>query len=377
MTEQNYRLITFDTEQPLPTAYQQWLFQNQPHAVFNTYEWFSALSRFKQLHEPEQSSHYYWLFILEQETLLVAAPLEQQGHKFRLITNFYTPEIELFYDRQRLSSPQAWQLLLNQLSIADKKWRSVDISPLYPEQLQQLQSLPLQQSVSVFPYHYSVNFQTRFSLFSDYWAKRSGKLRNTLKRRSKAIQNQAPELSIHKELTPQLLQHYWQIYERSWKTPEPSHQFIDWLMQWAAKQQGLRLGFLSLNGHPVACQLWLLKQQTAYIYKLAQDKAFDHYSPGTILTEFMFRTLHEQDGIEHVDFLLGDDEFKALWMDTRTPVMGAEIINRHSLSGQLLMFLYRLRNLVKRFTGFSFVRTPDKKKCGTNQTPDNEITYEQ
>lgn len=377
MKEQNYRFITFGIEQPLPMAYQQWLTQNQPHAVFNTYEWFSALSRFKQLHEPEQHSHYYWLFILEHETLLVAAPLEQQGHKFRLITNFYTPEIELFYDQLKLSASQAWQLLLNQLSVADRKWRSIEISPLYPEQLKQLQSLPLQQSVSIFPYHYSVNFQTRFRHFADYWAKRSGKLRNTLKRRSKAIQNQAPQLSIHKELTPELLQHYWQIYERSWKTPEPSHQFINWLMQWAEKQQRLRLGLLSLNGHPVACQLWLLEQQTAYIYKLAQDKAFDHYSPGTILTEFMFRSLHEQDGIEQIDFLLGDDEFKALWMDTRTPVMGAEIINRHSLSGKLLMSLYRLRNLVKRLPGFSFIRSPDKKKCSQPQTPDNEITYEQ
>ena len=57
-----------------------------------------------------------------------------------------------------------------------------------------------------------------------------------------------------------------------------------------------RLGVATIEGVPAAAQIWLLSHDRATIFKLAHDPVFDRQSPGTLLTHWMLRLLHEQDG---------------------------------------------------------------------------------
>ncbi|MAD74812.1 MAG: hypothetical protein CML20_08505 [Rheinheimera sp.] len=351
----------------LPPILQQWLLLNQPHAVFASPDWYSSLIQFKQRYDCKPNTTFFWLFIFQSGKPCVAAPLEREGNKFRAVSNFYTPFNEVFFDNTMLNLTGAWSLLINQLKSVDKKWLSIEVYPLFPVQLNTLLSLQKNENVCVFPYHFSANFSSEFSDFSTYWVNRPSRLRNTYKRRKKALQKFDNSIEIHTKLTEAIRQDYWQVYNLSWKIQEPSREFIDWLMNWAEEHNKLRLGILKINGHAVASQLWLINGNTAYIYKLAQDKDKDSLSPGTILTEHMVRTLADNDGIKRIDFLLGDDSFKTLWMDNKTEVMGAEIFNQTNVWGFVLTRLYKLRDLIKRKTGINFSKKAFvKKTSGAN-----------
>ena len=115
----------------------------------------------------------------------------------------------------------------------------------------------------------------------------------------------------------QLLKAYQRIYDHSWKVPEPHRQFVPQLISDCAKAGHLRLGLLNIEGKPVATHFWIVKNGTAYIYKLAHDTHFDHYSPGTLLMAHMVKHVMEKDNVNRLDFLSGDDAYKRDWMTLR------------------------------------------------------------
>jgi hypothetical protein len=350
----SFEVKIFAAEDTLPPALQQWLVLHQPHTVFASPDWYSSLIQFKQRHDCKPNTTFFWLFIFQSGKPYVAAPLEREGNKFRVVSNFYTPFIEIFFNNTMLDLTQAWSILINQLKSVKKDWLSIEVYPLFPGQLNTLLSLQKNENVCVFPYHYSANFSSELSSFSTYWANRPSRLKNTFKRRTKALQKLENSIEIHTEVTEAIRQDYWQIYNLSWKIQEPSREFINWLMNWAEAHSKLRLGILKINGQAAAFQLWLINGNTAYIYKLAQDKEKDTLSPGTVLTEHMIRHLADNDGVTRFDFLLGDDNFKSLWMDNKTEVMGAEIFNQANVLGVFLTRLYKLRDLIKLKTGINF-----------------------
>lgn len=343
----------FEVTEALPEHLHNWLNTVQPHSIFATVDWFEALISFKR-NEPLSTADFYWLVVFKDSDPCIAAPIEKNGKKLKLISNFYTPYIDIFYQHQTLSAKDAWSLLLHHLSLVSANWQSLEVSPLTLKQLSTLSDLQQHNNISVFPYHFSANFSTDIPDFNTYWASRSSRLKNTLQRRKKLLGEDNLDIQVYSSLSAEQYQSYWHIYELSWKAQEPSRDFINWLMQWAEKSEKLQLGILTINGIAAACQLWLVDSGTAYIFKLAQDKATDKYSPGTILTEHMIRMLNEVKGVKRLDFLLGDDAFKKLWMAERNNIMGAEIINRSTMRGQILARFYLLRDFIKRHTGVNF-----------------------
>lgn len=356
MSSSQHHVKIYPAEKPLPDDLQQWLNTHKAHAVFASYEWFYALTQFKNQHDSGNDTQFEWFFVFQADVLCLAAPLEKNGKKLKIVSNFYTPFIDIFFDNAILTPTQAWTLLFVQLNATYKNWRSLEIAPLYPLQCENLLAVQATLLVSIFKFHFSANYSTDYQNFETYWNCRSSRLRNTYQRRLKALAKQSFSIDIHSAVTEEIKQAYWQIYQQSWKVQEPSDDFINWLMQWADEQRRFKLGLLSINGVPAAFQLWLLDDETAYIYKLAQDKQFDAFSPGTILTKYMIEQLSETDAVRCIDFLLGDDEFKALWMDSKKNVVGAEIINRSTIAGKVLVAVYKLRDFVKQTTGINFSR---------------------
>ena len=117
------------------------------------------------------------------------------------------------------------------------------------------------------------------------------------------------------------------VYQRSWKEPEPFPAFNAAMMRAAAPLGLLRLGILRLGGKPIAVQFWIVQDGVATVLKLAHDEAFKPVSPGTVLTALMLRRLLDQERVAEIDFGRGDDPYKRQWTSQRRQRIGLLLIN--------------------------------------------------
>lgn len=155
--------------------------------------------------------------------------------------------------------------------------------------------------------------------FNGYLARRPARLRNTIKRKRRKLEReQDMELQIVSgEQVKPVIAEFHRVYQASWKGRENYQQFVDELVTGLSQSAQLWLGLLRINGQPAAAQLWFVTNTHASIFKLAYDPAWAAYSPGSILTAFLFEQAIDQAGVEEVDFLYGDDAYKQDWMSHR------------------------------------------------------------
>jgi CelD/BcsL family acetyltransferase involved in cellulose biosynthesis len=124
------------------------------------------------------------------------------------------------------------------------------------------------------------------------------------------------------------------VYASSWKPQEPNPGFMPAFMTLAAEQGCLRLGVLWRGDEAVAAQLWLVYPgQTAQIFKLAHVQGQEKWSAGSVLTTDIARHVIDVDGVTELDFLSGDDPYKADWMALRRERVRLVLAYPWSLSG--------------------------------------------
>ncbi|MDD2711767.1 MAG: GNAT family N-acetyltransferase [Simplicispira sp.] len=177
--------------------------------------------------------------------------------------------------------------------------------------------------------------------FGAYWAQRPSALRHSVERGQRRLGKAGDwHISIctgssaSTELD-EALAAYESVYAQSWKTPEPCPGFIPGLVRTAAQQGWLRLGVLRLNGQPLAAQLWLVQGGKANIYKLAYVKGQEKLSAGSVLTAALMQHSMDVDGVQEVDYLTGDDAYKADWMAQRRERVGLVAFDQHRPRGWL------------------------------------------
>ncbi|HKY02030.1 MAG TPA: GNAT family N-acetyltransferase, partial [Burkholderiales bacterium] len=175
--------------------------------------------------------------------------------------------------------------------------------------------------------------------WSEYLAARPSRLKNTIIRSRKKLEASVDfEYVIVREPGDALdraIENYETVYARSWKQPEPFASFILNLCHAAAANGWLRLGIAKLSGQPVAAQIWFVKDGVASIYKLAYDEAFASRGVGTVLTAALFEYCLDQDRVREIDFLTGDESYKAEWMSRRRAREGVIAFNPTTLHGLL------------------------------------------
>lgn len=110
---------------------------------------------------------------------------------------------------------------------------------------------------------------------------------------------------------------YQRVYAESWKVPEPFPHFMPGLIRLAAQRGQLRLGVARVGGEPAAAQLWFVVEGRALIYKVAYVERFSKLSVGSILSCALFDHVLSVDRVREIDFLSGDDAYKAKWMLAR------------------------------------------------------------
>ncbi len=168
--------------------------------------------------------------------------------------------------------------------------------------------------------------------FQDYWAERPSQLRNTFKRKTSKAEI---ECKVHTRFSDAAWEDYETVYAQSWKPEEGSPDFLREMAQSESDAGCLRLAIAMLEGKPVAAQLWTVEHGIALIHKLAYVSELRDLSPGTLLSEAIFRHVIDEDKVDLIDFGTGDDGYKADWMDASEPLFELRFFNNKSASGLL------------------------------------------
>jgi len=152
--------------------------------------------------------------------------------------------------------------------------------------------------------------------FATWWARRPGPLRETVRRKQR---KGAVKIRIARTFDPADWDAYAAIYAQSWKPAEGSPRFLRRFAQAEGAAGRLRLGLASVDGTPVAAQLWTIEDHTAFIHKLAHDPAAAAHSPGTLLSHALFAMAFGDDRVATIDFGTGNDAYKRDWMEHVRP----------------------------------------------------------
>lgn len=166
-------------------------------------------------------------------------------------------------------------------------------------------------------------------VYSNYWQARPSTLRNTVERATRKLDragewcveifagggdNSAADAATLSRVTDA----YLSVYANSWKPQEPNPGFMPAFIALAARHGCLRLGVLWLQGRPLAAQMWLVYPGcSAQIFKLAHVNGEEKWSAGSVLTAELVRHSIDLDNVRELDFLSGDDTYKADWMGHR------------------------------------------------------------
>lgn len=175
--------------------------------------------------------------------------------------------------------------------------------------------------------------------WSAYLKSRSAKFRSNVNRSQKKFDEAGGRLElvtdpIHIDHAVAAFQH---VYSNSWKIPEPYPGFVPGLVRLLAESGRLRLGLAWLGNEPVAAQIWICNGRSASIFKVAYDERHSVLAPGTLLTAFLMRHVLDSDNVAEVDFLIGDDAYKRLWMSDRRERWGIVAYNPRTLIGCILI----------------------------------------
>jgi hypothetical protein len=171
-----------------------------------------------------------------------------------------------------------------------------------------------------------------------YFAGLPSQLRNTIKRKRARLQK-AHGLRIvvyRDESVEEGVRAYEQVYRSSWKRPEPYPDFIPGLCRACAAAGWLRLGVAYVDDKPAAAQIWITRDGTAHIFKLAYDEQFQQHSAGSILTAHLMQQAIDVDRVDTVDYLTGDDAYKKDWMTARRERWGIVACNLRTPRGFVL-----------------------------------------
>lgn len=168
-----------------------------------------------------------------------------------------------------------------------------------------------------------------------YLAERDGTLRSTIKRMAKKFEADGGVLEIVTDAKDvgAAIAAYSEVYAASWKRPEEFPDFMPGLLTYCSEKGMLRLGLAWLNGQPIAAQVWIVAHGRSEMYKVAHHQSFKAYAPGTLITAMLMKHAYEVDKVREVDYLIGDDAYKKMWMSHRRERWGILAYNPRSPHG--------------------------------------------
>ena len=168
--------------------------------------------------------------------------------------------------------------------------------------------------------HYNWVCRLQGETYAEYMAARPAQLRNTIVRKKRKLEREhGYEIRLFTgDEALRGMPDYYAVYDASWKQNEIRNAaFQDCFIGKFTRAGWSRLAILYVKGQPVAAQLWFVHNHKASIFRLAYDKAWRPYSPGSILTSFLMEYVIDTDRVNEIDFLTGNDAYKQDWMSER------------------------------------------------------------
>jgi len=344
-------LRTFTCVASLPADYDALFAAHQPQNLFVARAWFTLYETY--LLPPDGRVVIY--AVEAEDKPILALVLCQQKRVLSSLSNYYSSYFSPVIDAQETVAIAALSLLFSALS------RECDVLKLNPLAANEQQFTWLISALRAA--HFSVEDYFCFGNWyhpvngvtsQDYLAALPSKLRHTLQRKEKKAKREHTEM-VYRLLTEaaevaESFCDFEAIYEKSWKSTEPHAQFIAALATHCAQQGHLRLGLMYLDGQPAAAQFWIVRDHTAYIFKLAYDPKFKAYSIGSILSAKMMAHVIDVDQVHKIDYLTGDDAYKQSWMSQRREMRGLMAYNRRAFKGWWMSVrFYAVRQLKRIF----------------------------
>ena len=309
-------------------------------------------------HFIEQVATDEWSFLLANAaengpgaTLLYATP--RKPTHFAAVSNYYTSLYSAIVGAPKNCSAAA-QAIVRQIVVGPSRCAVVDLAPLddSSSQTQALRSAFREAGWYVKSYFCFGNWflPTAGLSFAEYMAQRPSQLRNTWARKKRKFHTAGGRLEIidgRNGTTGAALDALNAVYAKSWKRPEPFPGFVPGWAQVCARNGWLRMGIAWMENRPIAAQFWFTVHQKAYIFKLAYDESQASWSAGTLLTAHLIEHSIEQDRVDEIDYLTGDDEYKKTWMSSRRVRIGLRACNPCTVRG-LAIASYELLGSVRR-----------------------------
>jgi flavodoxin len=325
-------------------------------------DWFELLQRSVFADDPGVRYHY----VSDGKQVTALLPTRHTGrviHKIEALGNFYTSlYVPLKADE---SDSTALKLLLEHAATKGVSAHVMRFAPMDPDSpiFQELHDHVRSIGWKPFRFFCFGNWYLKVEKdWEDYFKHRSANLRSKIKRKTRQFGEAGGTLEVITDAnrTDEAISAFQEVYSASWKIPETFPEFVPALIRYLASSGALRMGIAYLNGQPIAAQLWFLTKKKANIYKVAYHEAFASYSLGNILTAHLMRYVIEQDQVDEVDFLIGDDEYKKIWMSDRRERWGIIAYNPRTLLGAALVVreiaarsTKSLRTRVKSLLAFS------------------------
>ena len=177
--------------------------------------------------------------------------------------------------------------------------------------------------------------------WTEYYAARSAKFRKNLRRARQNLTKRYPvafvEYRTPQEMTAAYAQ-ILQIEEQAWKWTDGSrindrryHDFYPALIRKFAEKNQTRIWILQIDGQPAAYDMHIQDGKSIKTLKGSYSQKFAEFSPGSLLSYTAHKRFF-QEGIQHIDLLWGNLEYKQKWTNALEPHFGVCIRRKDTYS---------------------------------------------
>ncbi len=174
-----------------------------------------------------------------------------------------------------------------------------------------------------------------------YFSNLPKKIRDELKRRQKRLEESGSvNFIIGSSLYdfPRHMDLYDCVRARSWKHPEKNKDFLWETREMYASKGLLRFCFVTIDDTPIAAQLRIVSNRTAYFMEALHDKRYNNFGPGNLLRWKVIQHLLDIEKVSSIDQIRGDEDYKEYWTPFKRNRIGVTVFNT-SLKGQFFRML--------------------------------------
>lgn len=337
----------------LPDSAHALFTQAEKDSVFFSRAWFENLTTAVL----EEGQSILLACVVEQERVLAILPLSKSddGEHWHSLRHLYTSLFTLLLaENGKQETLRCLVEGLSQLPLTSLRLDPVADNDRNVESLQEAMEASGYYCHRYFRFFNWIHRPQRQS-FEDYMAARPARVRNTIARKQRKLERERGydiRLSTNDDL--QLAKaDYNTVYQASWKANELFGSFVDGLADTLADQGWLRLAILYIQNKPAAAQYWFVAHGKASIFKLAYDKTWKQYSPGSILTSYLMQHVIDTEKVQEIDFLTGNDAYKRDWMSERRERWGLYCAKPLQAKNKTDRFIDSLKRWPYRLTHFA------------------------